>query len=677
MEEKKLSFSVDVMGVSQEAKKLAEVELALKKLTKERNDYVKLLQEVQKVGGKLTDAQLKEMAALNTAQKKEAENYKNLKKVVDTAGDSLNRMRSRLAEMKTAANDGDAALRNKMSPAIKKLTGDISKAEEAQGTYIRSVGHYSNALQGLPGPIGMAVSQMQRLTVAAKAFIATPVGVVIAALVAVFGALTAWFRRTEEGQGALNRVMKTFGVVLQNILDVVSKVGKAIFDAFSKPKELIEGLGRGIKNVFEGIKDLVTGEKTFKDLGDGIVNAFTKAGKAIKGFVDETKEEIKVARELADLENQNIIKTRAFGIERAKIQARIDKLREDAEKRDEFTATQRIKFADEAIALEDKIYFKEKTLAEERLRIQSERNKQSDSSRADLQAEADLQIALITLESDRDRQQRSITAKRQALIREQQTESEKLKIERVEGPRRIETAEAESLNILKKYSGLTIEEIKKRNAIIEELEQAHQDAKMNLAASVTNLIAGIAGKNKAILKASLIADKAIAIAEVIIQTRKANAATRAWGALGGPVGMVLASAAILKNNITAGINIAAIIVAAARGLAGFARGGKINRGVTVNTGTKDDTLILANKTETVLTRQHVQRLGGSAAMRRIKVPGYAEGGYIGQSFPDIPGSGLDINALARMINSIEVKLNVNKLNAAQSELSIINETQAI
>ena len=676
MADKTLSFAIDITGVSQEAAELAKVELGLKNITKERNDYIKLLQQVEKVGGKLTKAQITELAALNTAVKNQTDTYKGLKKVVDTADDSLDRMRSDLVKMKTTANSSSAEIRTKMSPAIKKLTADISKAEEAQGTYTRSVGHYSNALQGIPGPIGMAVSQMQRLTVAAKAFIATPVGIVIAAIVAAFGALTAWFRRTEEGQGALNKIMKTFGVILQNIFDVVSKVGKAIFDAFSKPKELIDGLGRGIKNVFKGIKDLATGEKTLKDLGNGIVNAFNKAGKAIKGFIEDTKDEIKIARELADLENQNIIKTRELGIERAKIQARIDKLREDAEKRDEYAAEQRIKFTDEAIALEDKLYEKEKVLAEERLRIQRSFNEMSDSNRADKQAEADLEIALINLESERDRQQRSIIAKRQALIREQQKEEKAAKIKRDKGPERIGQLEAESLNVLRDYTGLTFEEIKRRNEGIEILEQAHADAKFQIASSATNLINSLAGKNKSLQKASLVADRALAIAEIIIQTKKANAATRAWGALGGPIGMVIAEASIIKNNIAAGINIAAVIAAAAAGLIGFKKGGKINRGIPINTGTADNKLIAVNDTETVLTSKHVAMLGGSGTMKRIGVPGYAEGGYIGQQAPVIPPVGFDYERLARLIPK-HITLDINKIRSSLDEVEIITTTQKI
>jgi len=109
----------------------------------------------------------------------------------------------------------------------------------------------------------------------------------------------------------------------------------------------------------------------------------------------------------------------------------------------------------------------------------------------------------------------------------------------------------------------------------------------------------------------------------------------------------------------------------------FAQGGRITGGVPVDTGTVDNRLIVANETETVLTARHVAMLGGSAAMRRIQVPGYANGGYVGQSVPEIPSQGFDYQQLARLMNSVEVVLNVNKLNAAQNEVNIINQPSGL
>ena len=232
-----------------------------------------------------------------------------------------------------------------------------------------------------------------------------------------------------------------------------------------------------------------------------------------------------------------------------------------------------------------------------------------------------------------------------------------------------------------KRTDLEIEELKRRNEAIKILEQANYDNKVRIMQAATDVLAGLAGKNKALRKASLIADKAVAIAEIIMQTKKANAAMTLYGAaMAIPTGgfsIAAAQAINIKNNIIAGLSIAAIIAATATALSGFAKGGKINRGIPVNTGTKDDTLIVANKTETVLTKDHVARLGGPGVMKRIGVPGYAQGGYIGQTPPEAQISGFDISQLADLMNSIEVYLPVHKIVAGLKEHEVITKSQPL
>lgn len=422
------------------------------RLMAEEKELNKINKETLKIKAQLINsdqAEIRELAKLKLQVRDKNKATQESIKLEGSAANSINAMRAKLKELTAEYNKLSSSARKDAAPAIKKLSDELKKSESAIGNNTRNVGNYTSALQGLPGPLGMAVMGMQRMVVAAKAFIATPIGVIIAAIAAVIGTLTAHFRRAEEGQEKWNKISQTFTVIWGNILDILGKVGKAIL------------------NVFGNIKDWLSGDKSlkeaFKDMGAG----FKEVGEGIKNVVRETREEIKIARELADLENSNIKRTRQWGIERAKLEARINALREDAEKRDQFNASERIKFINEALALEDKVYIQEKKLAEERLRIQRERNKLSDSNREDLQAEADLEIKLINLESERDKQQRSIEAKKQALLRE---ELKELKAAQMEGPDKIRLKQEEAtLNTLRKFTGLTLEEIKRRNDAEEAL----------------------------------------------------------------------------------------------------------------------------------------------------------------------------------------------------------------
>jgi hypothetical protein len=244
-------------------------------------------------------------------------------------------------------------------------------------------------------------------------------------------------------------------------------------------------------------------------------------------------------------------------------------------------------------------------------------------------------------------------------------------------------------NITDKADAQRIDDQKKAAHEILKVEEEMATRKINIISSITNLIGAFQTKNKTIQKAQLITEKAGAIAEIIIRNSMANTVLRSNAAasvLPGPLylarlaaAQALVSAPISLNNIIAGINIAAIVAATASGLAGFSKGGKINRGIPVDTGTVDNRLIAVNNTETVLTARHVAMLGGSGVMRQIGVPGYAMGGYIGSQTPTIlPTSNRDmIDAINARIDRIEVYNDVNKLISALNEHTIINTSNRI
>jgi hypothetical protein len=122
-----------------------------------------------------------------------------------------------------------------------------------------------------------------------------------------------------------------------------------------------------------------------------------------------------------------------------------------------------------------------------------------------------------------------------------------------------------------------------------DLAQATAEAKFNLAVSVANLLAGLAGKNKSLLIAGLIAEKAVAIADVIIQTKKANAAMTAWGAFyaipTAGASIIAAQAVNVKNTVAAGLSIAAIVAATIAGISGI---GKYAKGGWTGSGSQRD-----------------------------------------------------------------------------------------
>jgi len=121
-----------------------------------------------------------------------------------------------------------------------------------------------------------------------------------------------------------------------------------------------------------------------------------------------------------------------------------------------------------------------------------------------------------------------------------------------------------------------------------EIERAVTDAKLALqnqaldtAANGIGLLKGLFEKNKGLQKAALIAESAIGISKIVINTQAANAAAKLKYAL-LPGGAALAATEIALNKVGAGIGIAANLAATAKGLASL--GGGSAQGTNANLG---------------------------------------------------------------------------------------------
>jgi hypothetical protein len=108
-------------------------------------------------------------------------------------------------------------------------------------------------------------------------------------------------------------------------------------------------------------------------------------------------------------------------------------------------------------------------------------------------------------------------------------------------------------------------------------KEAIQNQSFNVASQGISLLTQLAGKNKAVQKAALIAESAIGVSKIVISTQAANAAARLKYAL-LPGGVALAAIETLLNKVSAGIGIAANLAATAKGLQSLGGGGGGNSG---------------------------------------------------------------------------------------------------
>lgn len=120
------------------------------------------------------------------------------------------------------------------------------------------------------------------------------------------------------------------------------------------------------------------------------------------------------------------------------------------------------------------------------------------------------------------------------------------------------------------------EEIRIAKAVADQ-KKALQDAQLNAISAGIGLLSGLAGKNKTLQKAAIIAESAMGIARSIIANTASNVAVAAQGAaLAIPTAgasVIAAGSIITTNNIATGIGIAANIAATAKALSSVGGGG--------------------------------------------------------------------------------------------------------
>ena len=146
-----------------------------------------------------------------------------------------------------------------------------------------------------------------------------------------------------------------------------------------------------------------------------------------------------------------------------------------------------------------------------------------------------------------------------------------------------EQLEIDHLNKINQIN-LDADEVKRENDKIKsdkEIEDAQavadqktaiQEAQLNLAANAAGFLNAIAGKNKAIQRAGIIAENAVGIAKMIISNNQANIA-----ALATPQAVATSGAAaapvIALNNISTALGIATTVAATAKALSAVGGGG--------------------------------------------------------------------------------------------------------
>jgi len=234
-------------------------------------------------------------------------------------------------------------------------------------------------------------------------------GLIIGAITALKTAFTA----SEEGQNKFLSIMTQIGAVVGNVTDIVANLGMGLFNAGKSLAKLIKG-------------DFAGATAAFAEMTVNVMEATN----GIKNFGEETKKEIKQAKEIADQRAKADIAERKLILERAEANRKVAELREKAADKENVTVEERIKAIKEAGEIEADITAKEIEAARLRFEAKKAENSLSKSTKEDLNEEAQLQATLIDLETARLKKQKALTAEITTALREEESERNRIISER-------------------------------------------------------------------------------------------------------------------------------------------------------------------------------------------------------------------------------------------------------
>ncbi len=317
----------------------------------------KTMQGLEQQGMQNSETYIKLSAVYKDLQQSVKANEKVLReelKQMQSNGDSINALRAQLKLARQeyenlSAAERDSAQGTALLDHIQELSDTLGGLEEKQRDWSRSVGHYADALTGLPiskvtaafkglsngtvtlgGAFKQGIAGVKAFGASLKALMKIPIVAIISAIALVVMKLVDSFKKNDAAMTAVKKSMALLKPPLQlleKVFQLLSKAITAVMDALTK-------VGNAIMSLIPGLKE----------------------------YVDANNDVIDSTERLEDAE-------RSYAISSAKRQGEIEELKAKSRESDKYTVEQRRGFLKQAIDLEKTELEEKKALAEERLRI--------------------------------------------------------------------------------------------------------------------------------------------------------------------------------------------------------------------------------------------------------------------------------------------------------------------
>ena len=516
---------------------------------------------------------------------------------------------------------------------ISSVTTALDKASQSSDNLNKTLNTDKGVgkLSGLKDSIGGLIPGFDKASQGASSFnkqllvlLANPIGLVIAAIVAALVGLFKAFQSTDEGADKLDQILAGLSATLVVVRDRVIKIGGAILKflsgdlkgAFEDGKAAVSGFGAEVEKEF---KKAAEATKLLQEVEDSMVSLGVQRAKLNKNLAeskelltDENATYAQKKKAIEDIRKGESEYTNA-SIENAKKRLRAAELEtklsgDERRKAIAEAQTALIELETESANINRSANKQERQL---NAQIEADRKAKNDAEKARLKelqkardearaeerkkAEEELKAFKELLAQKRKIELDSLNASRDAIDKateeninrtlskdEQEIRAIKdkyfnlIEIARQNGLDTLELEKAknnEISDVRKKESEKEIADAK----AVEDAKVAIQLQGLNALGDLVGLAKSLGEKNKGLQRAALIAESAIGISKIIINTQAANAAARLKYAL-LPGGAALAATESLLNKVSAGIGIAANVAATAKGLSALGGGGASSGG---------------------------------------------------------------------------------------------------
>ena len=435
MREKVVSAGYSFSSLKSAKKYIDALKASLIDLDDTSEEYAERVEEIDKVQEKL-----------NKAMKATGDDAKD----VEGSYNALSKQMSELKKAFKATND--EAERSKLAAQINGINDQLKEMDASIGNYQRNVGNYEGAFtkglssiadkfQSLGNPMKIAKNGVNALGKAMKALIANPIGAIIMAIVVAVKALKRGFEGSESATNSLKRAFSA----LQPIMNGINKIFTGFANLVGKIAEkAIPALVNGVMKAADWMMSLLN--------KIGIVS--DEKLEALRNSIAAQKEAVEVTQDLTNREIALTERKRKFQVDEAKAEMEVAELRSKATDKEKYSAEERQKFLNAAIAKERSINKEKLAIAQEEYGILKKKSELTDNNAATNDELAAAEAKLYNTKREYYDKERELVSQLQAAGQELSAEEKK----------RLEEAKenAEKAEEIKKEELKKAEEIKKR-----------------------------------------------------------------------------------------------------------------------------------------------------------------------------------------------------------------------